>query len=81
MATVSHPVATQAAQTTVTVLQPSETHGSAEEGKDGVIGASEANTDEGASDAKDQDISMNVEQATGADVQSKTQLLYHRVRY
>lgn len=81
MATVSHPVATQAAQTTVTVLQPSETHRSAEEGKDGVIGASEANTDEGASDAKDQDISMNVEQATGADVESKTQLLYHRVRY
>ena len=52
MATVSHPAATQATQTTVTLLQSSETHGSVEEGKDGVNGALEANTEKEVSDLK-----------------------------
>jgi hypothetical protein len=81
MATVSHPVATQATQTTVTLLQPSETHGSAEEGKDGVIGALEANAEEGVSDVKDQDKGMEVEQATGADVESTAPLFIYSGRY
>ena len=74
MTTVSHPVATQATQTAVTLLQPSSTHGSVEEGEDGVIGASKANKEEGVSVVKDQDKSMKVEQAIGADVKSNTLL-------
>jgi hypothetical protein len=81
MATVSHPVATQATQTTVTLLQPSETHGSAEEDRNVVIGALEANTEEGVSDVKDQDVGMKVEQATGADVESEAPLFNDSGRY
>ena len=82
MATVSHPVATQAAQTTVTVLQPSETHENSEEGQDDVIGALDANTNDGVSEVKDQFKSMKVEQATtGADVESKAPLFSHSGRH
>ena len=53
MATVSHPVTTSAAQTTATVLQPSEKHGDSEEGKDGVTGALEADMEEEITVVKD----------------------------
>lgn len=81
MATVSHPVATQATQTTVALLQPSSTHGSVEEGEDGVFGTLKTNTEEGVSVVKDQDKSMKVEQATGAGVESNTPLSIYSGRY
>ena len=82
MATISHPVTTSAAQTAVTVLQPSETHENSEEGQDDVIGALDPNTKDGVSDVKDQFKSMKVEQATtGADVESKAPLFSHSGRH